>query len=675
MSSMDKTKPGRGFSRIITGLVILAVAVWAVSGLLSPGPHGDHSPEAADGPKIKYWTCSMHPQIKLPKPGQCPICGMDLIPVHEGGDPAAEGEVSLSLNETARRLAEVETAAVQYKTVHNDVRLVGKVDYDETRLSYISAWVPGRIDRLFVDFTGTRVRRGDHLIKLYSPELISAQEEYIQAIKNWDDTRNSELKVMRDTAQSTLKSSKEKLRLLGISNEQIEKIAADKTVQEHLTINSPVAGTVIQKNGFEGQYVKTGDKIYTIADLSRVWVYIDAYESDIQWLHYGQHVKVEAEAYPGEVFDGKVAFIDPYVDETTRTIKLRVNVQNLDNKLKPGMFVRAHIRAVLGGAGEIYEQELAGKWICPMHPEIVKDEKGICDICEMDLIPTREFGFAEQPVDHSDVLVVPKTAPLITGKRAIVYVAKPGEAGMKLYEGREVVLGPRAGDEYVVLSGLQSGEYVVVKGNFKIDSALQIQAKPSMMNPADHYNVKDNTVSQGAGVPAENAGILSAAMPYYLAAGKGLSENDTHNAGQNLEKFRDRLAQIVAGAEAAGEEDGVNGLVREMIAELQTVPHQLEPLREVFLKVSLLLKKSLEDYDYREEGVLHLTFCPMAFDGDGGYWIQDSDAIANPYYGPDMLRCGAIEKTFGRTRVEPSSEGSMKGSSKGSMKGSAGHQH
>lgn len=645
--------------------IVLAVFVlmWIGSGLLSGNEHDNHNRTSLKEQNIKYWTCSMHPHIKLSKSGQCPICGMDLIPVRENGGAADDSAVSLRLNQTARQLAEVETAEVQFKAVHNKVRLVGKVAYDETKLSYISAWVPGRIDRLFVDFTGIRVREGDHLIKLYSPELISAQEEYIQAIKNWKDTKESELSVMRDTAQSTLKSSQEKLRLLGISEEQIENIAERKVVQEHLTINSPVTGTVIHKNGFEGQYVKTGDKIYTIADLSRVWVYIDAYESDIQWLHYGQHVRVEAEAFPGEIFHGKIAFIDPFVDEKTRTIKLRVNVQNEDNKLKPGMFVRAHIKAELGEGGAIYEQELAGKWICPMHPEIVKSEDEICDICGMDLIPTKEFGFAEQPLKENKVLVIPKTAPLITGKRAVVYVEKTHSEGMNLYEGREVVLGPRAGDEYVVLSGLQVGEHVVTKGNFKIDSALQIQAKPSMMNPGEYYSSRDNVVSQNVGGSTQSADILVGAMPYYLTAVKALSEDDPHKAGQNLEAFRGKIKQLLEAQKWQNADSGLGMDIRKIIHPLQSIDHNLESLRKSVVNVSNILKNILEKYEYKEDLNLYLIFCPMAFDSKGGYWIQNSDQIANPYFGAKMLQCGDVQKTFGRKIINAEPKASM------------GHQH
>lgn len=465
---------------VIVGLVVVNIPKGGSS------KKGD-SPKEEQTKTVNYWTCSMHPQIKLPKKGLCPICAMNLIPVYkDGAGDEAEAEVSLTLSKVGRKLAEIETVPVKYQEVSNEIRLVGKVDYDETKLSYISAWVPGRIDRLFVDFTGTKVRKGDHLINLYSPELLATQEEYLQAIKNLEETKDSQLSVIRDTAKTTLESAKEKLRLYGIKEGQIEEIVKRGAPNKHMTIYSPVTGTVIHKNGFEGMYVKTGDKIYTIADLRKVWLFLEAYESDIQWLHYGQDVRIEAESYPGEIFYGKIAFVDPFVNEKTRTIKLRINVANKEEKLKPGMFVRATINAVMGEGGKIYEQDLAGKWICPMHPDIIKDKQEPCSICGMDLIKASEFGFADKPIAKKQLLIIPRTAPLITGKRAIVYIESDSKAGsMKRYQGREIVLGARAGDNYIVLSGLEEGERVVTKGNFKIDSALQIQAKPSMMNPQE----------------------------------------------------------------------------------------------------------------------------------------------------------------------------------------------
>ena len=653
------------------------IAIGVVAGLIIAGmlpgrsptrgdPHAGHNMDgSSQEKKIRCWTCSMHPQIKLPEEGLCPICAMDLIPVYEAGGEDEEGpEVSLTLNEAGQKLAEVETAEVKYQEVSNEVRLAGKVDYDETRFSYISAWVSGRIDRLFVDFTGIKVRNGDHLIKLYSPELLATQEEYLQAIKNLEETKNSQLSVIRDTAKATLESAKEKLRLYGIKEEQVDEIVKRGAPDEHMTIYSPVTGTVIHKNGFEGMYVKTGDKIYTIADLSRVWLYLDAYESDIQWLRYGQDVKVVTESYPGEIFHGKIAFVDPFVNEKTRTIKLRVNVDNKGEKLKPGMFVRATIHSVLGEGGKVYEEDLAGKWICPMHPDIIKSKQEPCDICGMDLIKTSEFGFADNPPAQKQVLIIPKTAPLITGKRAVVYVEnETNKSSTKRYEGREIVLGPRAGENYVVLSGLREGERVVTKGNFKIDSALQIQAKPSMMNPAGYYSEMENVLTQGASVSSESAGVLSSALPYYLAASKSLSEDNLHVAAGNLEKFKDEIDRVIVSNLFEGKTEGLAGKINLLREKSDKIDHKLDSLRRQFGEVSNILKEIFGEYEYKEDSKIYLTFCPMAFDNKGGYWLQDSEEIKNPYFGAKMLKCGEIKDEYGRKIIKMEPRGSM------------GHQH
>ncbi len=659
-----KTPQNRPWLFLVIGLIVgsLVSGIFSAKTGMNSGSHADHKgSHSSQEKKIKHWTCSMHPQIKLPKKGLCPICAMDLIPLYEGAGDQDEGsEVSLILNKTGRTLAEIETAEVKYQSVDNEIRLVGRVGYDETKLSYISAWVPGRIDRLFVDFTGTKVRKGDHLIKLYSPDLISAQEEYIQAIKNWEDTKASELTVMSQTAKTTLRSSKEKLRLFGITDKQIEEIKEKGETQEHLTIFSPGFGTVIHKTGFEGMYVKTGDKIYTIADLSKVWLFLDAYESDIQWLHYGQNVVVEAEGYPGEVFHGKIAFIDPFVDSKTRTIKLRVNVDNKGEKLKPGMFVRTMIKVTLGEGGKIYEEELAGKWICPMHPDIIKDHEGPCDICEMSLIPTKEFGFAETPTIERKVFVIPKSAPLVTGKRAVVYVENINdETGVHRYEGREVVLGPQAGDNYIVLSGLKEGEKVVTKGNFKIDSALQIQAKPSMMNPAGFYSEKDNVVAQTLGTTSENSGILAEALPFYLEAFKALAHDEPHTAASSLEKFKDKIDEIIKKNRLESVSKGLASDIKEIRTQLGSIKHNLESLRETFGSVSLTLKNILEQYEYKEDLKVFVAFCPMALDGKGAHWLQDTKEIANPYFGSSMLGCGDIQKEYGRKVIKMEPKGSQ----------------
>ncbi len=459
--------------------------------------------------RVEVWTCSMHPQIRLPNPGKCPICGMDLIPVaaDEGGAAAGTKEPlrRLALSETARRLAQVQVSPVERKPVEVSRRLVGKLDYDERRLAYITSWVSGRLDRLYVDFTGTVVEKGRPMISLYSPELLAAQSELIHAVRAAGDLGRSGLESLRSTAVQTMESAKEKLRLWGLSDAQIQDILRRGTPSDHMTILAPMSGTVVQRDGFEGMYVKTGTRIYTIADLSSLWLKLDAYESDVPWIRVGDRVRFETESYPGHAFVGTVAFIDPFLDEKTRTIKVRVDVPNPDGRLRPGMFVRAELRAML--------------------------------------------------VEEPPPLVVPITAPLITGKRAVVYVAVPDQPGT--YEGREVVLGPRADRYYVVRHGLREGELVVTSGNFKIDSALQILAKPSMMTPegggagAMHQHGEAGPVPTEGGSAAGTLQIpdafrrqLMAVLPVFQAVRDAVAAQDwtaARTAYGDLQKALDRV--------------------------------------------------------------------------------------------------------------------------------------
>ena len=444
----------------------------------STSSNGEHQHGATDTDndetQPQWWTCAMHPQIRQQKPGDCPICQMELVPVK----PSAGGMRTLTIKPSVKELMKVETMPVERKYVTADVRMVGKVEYDETRLAHITAWVSGRLDRLYVDYTGVQVKQGDHMVYIYSEELYSIQEELISAIRF-----NRENPSRRSGGLDLAEAAREKLRLLGLTDTQIKEIEQRDKPEDHITIYSPASGVVIDKLKQQGERVRTGDRIYTVADLNQVWVKLDAYESDLAWLRYGQDVTFSTEAYPGEKFTGRIAFIDPVLNKETRTVKVRVNVPNQDGRLKPEMFVRAVVSSNVAAGGRVLDAELAGKWISPMHPEIVKDEPGNCDICGMPLVRAETLGYVAAEADPAArPLVIPATAALVTGTRAIVYVEVDG-AKEPTYEGREVLLGPRAGDYYIVRNGLFDGERVVTNGNFKIDSALQIQAKPTMMTP------------------------------------------------------------------------------------------------------------------------------------------------------------------------------------------------
>jgi Cu(I)/Ag(I) efflux system membrane fusion protein len=468
----------------IAGIAIGVFIHWAARPAQVAGQEpASSSAKEQSSDQIAYWTCSMHPQVHSPKPGLCPYCNMKLIPVHKDAGDEMTSMREFTTSDAAKALMDIETAPVERKFVTAEIRMVGKVAYNESRLAYITAWVSGRLDRLYVDYTGIPVTKGDHMVYMYSPELLSAQEELIQAMNSARKINSGNSEIMRGLTTGTLDAAREKLRLLGLSAEQIAEVEKRGTASDHVTIYAPISGIVVHKNALEGMYVKTGTHIYTVADLSHVWVKLDAYESDLSWLRYGQQVEFTTVSLPGKVFKGTISFIDPVLDPVTRTVKVRVDVPNPNGELKPEMFVKAVVKANVAAGGKVMDPRLAGKWICPMHPSVIKDEPGTCDICGMPLVKAESLQYVSaDPNDSKKPLVIPVTAALVTGTRAVVYVEVPN-ADKPTYEGREIVLGPRAGNYYIVRNGLEEGQRVVTRGNFKIDSALQIQAKPSMMTP------------------------------------------------------------------------------------------------------------------------------------------------------------------------------------------------
>jgi Cu(I)/Ag(I) efflux system membrane fusion protein len=587
-----------------------------------------------------WWTCSMHPQIRQPNPGKCPICFMDLIPLTaEEGDI---GERQITFSQEAIKLMEVQTTPVVRKFVEAEIRMVGKVDYDETRVKNITAWVPGRIDRLYVDFTGITVNKGDHMVDLYSPELISAQAELLQALKAAGDIKENSSDLMKRTTLATLEAARDKLRLLGLKQSQIDKIENAGEPVTHITIYSPMGGIVIDKQATEGMYVNTGTPVYTIADLSRLWVKLDAYESDLPWVRYGQEVEFSTEAYPGQVFKGKISFRDPILNAKTRTVKVRLNVDNPDGKLKPGMFVKGVLRAKVAQGGAVMEPELAGKWICPMHPSVVKDQSGICDICEMDLVTTESlFTTLNEP--NEPPLVIPATAPLITGKRAVVYVRIP-DTNKSTFEGREIVLGPRAADYYLVRQGLTEGEIVVTNGNFKIDSALQIQAKPSMMSAQSSHK---HEIFE---VPDEYRKQLWEVVEKYLLLQDALASDDKQGAARAADETLEALSTVEMSLLNGNAHNAWMANNTKMKAALDKIKeaNAIEPMRKEFEGLSKELIAVVGQFGVYEDKTLYKFNCPMAFNDKGANWLQKDEDIRNPYFGPSMLKCGQVIEVIGK---------------------------
>jgi Cu(I)/Ag(I) efflux system membrane fusion protein len=626
------------------GILIIILAFVLGYFLAGPGEAPKEKPEQeeiAQKDEVETWTCSMHPQIKLPEPGQCPICFMDLIPLESTTDEVAPDQLQMS--QTAMELAQVNTTKVQRGRAVREVNLSGKVTYDETRLKKITSWLPGRIERLYLDYTGMAVKKGDKLFEIYSPELIAAQEELIQIKKGLQNTEGTSSPYQQ--TKRTLEQVREKLRLLGLSKDQISQIEKTLKPSETVTITSPASGIVTAKDAIEGRYVNTGTVVYKIADLNEVWVNLDAYESDLQWLKNGQKVNINVGAFPGREFKGKVSFIDPILDSDTRSVNLRVEVENPDLVLKPGMFVRGTVESGLDAEGNVI-------------PASKIDDKSL----------------AKQNLP----LIVPTSALLLTGKRAIAYVKLPNTQE-PTFEFREVEIGPKTGQYYIVISGLEAGEEVVTRGNFKIDSAMEIAAKPSMMNPKvaaatieedghaghemDHADMKkapeDSKTAEQQYLEAGNQyfkSTLDSMYKNYFASQKALAQDNGERAKAALLKIH-TLVNKTSASEFNLSEQALNKW-EQLSASLMHKTHNLtsvesiDDIRKTFESVSKVVINVEQSFGHYSDQNHYQLYCPMAFNNKGAIWMQTDSSVNNPYFGSSMLKCGEVREKFTPQNVE-----------------------
>lgn len=370
----------------------------------------------------EHWTCSMHPQIDMPKPGKCPICGMDLIPKEDNADDILSAD-SFKMTKNALALGNIQTIIIdesEGKREGNTVKLSGKIVENEDNMAVQTAHFAGRIEKLYISSVGEKVNRGQLLARIYSPELFAAQQELLTAAS------------LKESQPALYKAVRGKLKLWKLSEKQINTIEASGKPIANFPVYANVSGVVIDKMVEEGNHVMEGAQLLKISNLNSVWANFDVYENQIPLFKKGQSVVVTTNAYPGKEFNGKVSFIDPVLDTRTRTVKLRVVLNNKKGTFKPGMFVEGKIKVTKRNLGK--EQSLT----------------------------------------------IPATAVLWTGKRSVVYIkSSPDEP---IFEMREVTLGSKMGEDYEVLSGLKNGDEIVTNGTFTIDAAAQLQGKKSMMN-------------------------------------------------------------------------------------------------------------------------------------------------------------------------------------------------
>jgi Cu(I)/Ag(I) efflux system membrane fusion protein len=399
------------------GLVLLAGLL--LGWLLFSGNAGSSAP--AEENETQIWTCSMHPQIRMDKPGKCPICGMDLIPLKttSTGDAAIDPE-ALQMSEEAIALANIQTTQVSKQHPVKEILLYGIVRADERLSQSQTSHLNGRIEKLFVNFTGESVQQGQTIATIYSPELLNAQQELLEAAR------------MQATQPVLLQAVREKLRLWKLTDEQIAEIEHSGAISPYVDIKATTSGIVTGKKINQGDYISQGSVLFDIADFSQVWILFDAYEPDLPFLSVGDKLDYTLQALPGKTFSGRISFINPILDPVTRTVKVRVETANPGRQLKPEMYANAIVQA-----------------------------------------PLKQYG--------GDQLVVPKSAVLWTGKRSIVYMKQP-HTETPAFRLRQIELGPSLGDSYIVISGIEEGDEIVTNGAFTIDASAQLEGKHSMMN-------------------------------------------------------------------------------------------------------------------------------------------------------------------------------------------------
>jgi Cu(I)/Ag(I) efflux system membrane fusion protein len=374
----------------------------------------------------KIWTCSMHPQIKQKEPGKCPLCGMELVELNTDMTEGNPLEIKMSAN--AIKLANIQTIMVHRSKAEKVISLNGKTKANEKNIYSQSSHIPGRIENLKINFTGEFVTKGQIIAEIYSPELVTSQEELFEAYK------------IRSSQPALFEAAKKKLKNWKLTDDQISDLIKSEKSIERFPILADVSGVILKKHVNLGDYIKKGQAIYEIANLSSIWVNFDIYESDLSQVKIGSPVTYSVKSYPGEEFSGTISFIDPIIDSKKRVATARVEAQNPGLKFKPDMFVEGTMKSQIS--------------------------------------------------TKKEALIIPKSAIMWTGKRSVVYVKTGGEENLRFVM-REVVLGAAAGDGFIIDEGLQEGEEIASNGTFSIDAAAQLSGKPSMMNH-DHDSKKSS---------------------------------------------------------------------------------------------------------------------------------------------------------------------------------------
>ncbi|MEZ4950949.1 MAG: efflux RND transporter periplasmic adaptor subunit, partial [Saprospiraceae bacterium] len=532
---------------------------------------------------------------RQPEPGQCPICGMDLIPLEES---SSNDPLVLEMTREAVKLSNIQTTTIGVKSGSNatGIRLSGKIQPDERLASSQVVHVPGRIEKLFVSFTGEQVRKGQKVALVYSPELITAQRELLEAAK------------LESVNPQLLEAAKNKLRYWKIATEVIDEILQNGNIRETFPVYADESGTVTQRRVSVGDYVRQGEALFDLINLYKVWALFDAYEEDLQKISIGSKISFTTPSLPGKTFTSRITFIDPVINATTRVASVRAEVTNAGGTLKPEMLI---------------------------------------------------YGTLESTKGNSSNLTVPKSAVLWTGKRSVVYVKVP-DMNIPSFQYREVELGEAIGDTYQVLNGLEAGEEVVTNGAFTIDAAAQLNNQASMMNhnvEVKGEKKDDSLPDYSEETPTAFKEQLSRLTNSYLAVKDALVATDANMTSQKSESVLESLNQVdmeLLEGPAHLYWMKVMKAIKAHTTKMKEAS-DVEIQREQFDFLSQALIKTLSAFGVAKD-TFYVQHCPMANENNGADWISNEKKIRNPYFGDKMLTCGTVKTVLNPNYKNPKTE-------------------
>jgi len=564
---------------IAIATLVVGIAIGWLVGPSSTSPSEATVHRSEDHEVGTVWTCSMHPSVRQPASGKCPICGMDLIAL----DSEAEGDdpMEVKMSETAMKLANIQTTIVERGISAKEIRLTGKVQPDERRVYTQTSHLPGRIEKLSINFTGDLVKKGQTIGQIYSPELVTAQRELLEAYQ------------IRESQPQLYEAAKSKLKNWKLMDEQINAVIANGQPLTNFPLHSDFTGVVVTKVVSLGDHVSQGQPLFEVVDLAAVWILFDVYEADLTWIKRNDPITFTIQSLPGDEYSGRISFIDPVINPATRVATVRVEMTNPGMKLKPEMFVTGTIRSEL---------------------------------------------------QTGSSLVLPKSAVLWTGERSIVYVKVIDDSGVS-FQLREVTLGPSLGDAYVIKDGIAVGDEVVTNGTFTIDAAAQLSGKPSMMNRSSKKSVDEaDQMGTRYESDEQFKKKLADLLEPYLTLKDELVKTNAKGASSAMDQFISKLQKIdmtLVKGEGQNEWMSFMAVLRQTAQQIK-FSNEVETQRKSFSTLSDTYYTVIQQFGISGLNAYY-QFCPMAFNNQGAYWISKDSQIQNPYFGNKMMRCGVTK--------------------------------